>query len=50
MNTNSDSQSGETSDLGFGLGLDLTEKLVKRFGWQYEHRKEVTGHVVRVGF
>ena len=50
MNTNSDSQSGETSDLGFGLGLALTEKLVKRFGWQYEHRKEVTGHVVRVGF
>ncbi|OLQ77764.1 hypothetical protein BIT28_05380 [Photobacterium proteolyticum] len=50
QNSNSDSQSGETSDLGFGLGLDLTEKLVKRFGWQYEHRKEVTGHVVKVRF
>lgn len=50
QNTNADSASGETSDLGFGLGLDLTDKLIKRFGWEYEHRKEAAGHVVRVGF
>lgn len=50
QNANTDRAFDENSDLGFGLGLDLTDKLIKRFGWHYEHRKELTGYIVRVGF
>lgn len=44
-------QSNETScDLGFGLGLKLTDKLVERFAWQYDIEVEKTGHRVNVAF
>lgn len=35
-NQNTDADDKLTDDeLGFGLGLELTEKLVKQYGWQY---------------
>lgn len=39
-----------SNDLGFGLGLKLTDKLVERFAWQYAIEVEKTGHKVSVAF
>lgn len=36
----------KSQDQGFGLGLQLTEKLCKRLGWQYENQPQNDGHHV----
>jgi len=35
-------------DLGFGLGLRLTEQLTQKLGWPYKRRSETNGHLVEV--
>ncbi|MGR5063878.1 sensor histidine kinase [Photobacterium sp. DNB22_13_2] len=37
-------------DLGFGLGLELTERLIKQYGWQYDSIELESGRKVRVQF
>jgi len=37
-------------ELGFGLGLQLTEKLTHRFGWRYHSQITPYGHIVEVVF
>lgn len=39
-----------THDLGFGLGLKLTDKLTARFNWPHERLVENSGHKVTVNF
>jgi signal transduction histidine kinase len=38
------------SELGFGLGTQLVENLIKRFDWNYEKHQENTTYYVRVSF
>lgn len=38
------------NELGFGLGLKLTEKLVAQFNWQYRCTSQPAGHIVEVFF
>lgn len=38
------------NDLGFGLGLELTERLVKHYGWQYTNIAKSNGHYVEINF
>lgn len=38
----------EESDLGFGLGLQLTEALCQRLGWAYRNERTENGHRARV--
>ncbi|GLS91029.1 hypothetical protein GCM10007916_20970 [Psychromonas marina] len=40
----------EHSELGFGLGLKLTERLVKQYGWSYSNIATDTGHNVVINF
>ena len=37
-------------ELGFGLGLELTEKLVQHYGWQYENVATANGRHVEINF
>ncbi|WP_298776447.1 HAMP domain-containing sensor histidine kinase [uncultured Shewanella sp.] len=37
-------------DLGFGLGLQLTQRLIEKFHWQYTNDNMPTGHRVSVIF
>lgn len=37
-------------ELGFGLGLELTERLVKQYGWYYRNIATTTGHHVEINF
>lgn len=37
-------------DLGFGLGLELTERLVKHQRWKYKNNKTANGYYVSVEF
>ena len=39
---------GEEPDLGFGLGLQLTEALCDRLGWQYTNEPVSGGHRVKL--
>ncbi|MCC4832474.1 HAMP domain-containing histidine kinase [Shewanella sp. 10N.7] len=48
-NLDVDDQS-ESDDLGFGLGLELTEKLVRQYGWGYEVMSTEAGRRVEVTF
>lgn len=41
VNNNTDG-TAEDNHLGFGLGLELTEKLLAQYQWQY-HNQELTG-------
>ena len=50
MIRNVDQSKKTCDDLGFGLGLKLTDKLVERFAWQYDVEVEETGHRVTVAF
>ncbi|GEM79554.1 sensor histidine kinase [Vibrio superstes] len=45
-----DSKAEESSDLGFGLGLELTERLVQQYGWYYENIDTDEGHKVEIHF
>ena len=36
--------------LGFGLGLELTERLVEHYGWQYKNESTSKGHYVEINF
>lgn len=36
--------------LGFGLGLELTERLVEHYGWQYKNESISKGHYVEINF
>jgi len=36
--------------LGFGLGLELTERLVEHYGWQYKNESTSEGHYVEINF
>ena len=52
---NSNSDNGEEMDsngneLGFGLGLQLTDKLIEQFNWQYHCKAQQAGHIVEVTF
>lgn len=40
----------DESDLGFGLGLELTEKLVKKCTWYYSNKSTGSGREVEVQF
>ncbi|MEL0630030.1 HAMP domain-containing sensor histidine kinase [Psychromonas aquatilis] len=44
------SQSQIKNELGFGLGLELTERLVKHYDWQYTTIAEQDSHYVEVNF
>ncbi len=48
-NRNSNIQA-KGEELGFGLGLKLTEKLTHRFGWSYQSQATEYGHNVEVSF
>ncbi|CAH1594878.1 Histidine kinase [Vibrio jasicida] len=39
-----------TQDLGFGLGLELTERLVNQYGWHYENKQTPSGRSVLIEF
>lgn len=38
------------NELGFGLGLELTERLVKHYDWQYKNESTTNGHYVEIIF
>ncbi|PMH43255.1 histidine kinase [Vibrio sp. 10N.286.49.B3] len=42
--------SGEESNLGFGLGLELTAKLVNQYGWHYHNQAIEGGRYVELSF
>ena len=37
-------------DLGFGLGMQLVEKLTSRFGWHYQIKNDSNGYQVSISF
>jgi len=49
-NKNTHKQNIEDVDLGFGLGLELTQRLVQHYGWQYSNSANATGHDVEICF
>jgi len=44
------SQSQQDNELGFGLGLELTQRLVKHYDWQYHTIAKADSHYVEVIF
>ena len=38
------------NELGFGLGLELTERIVKQYQWQYKNVPSENGHFVEIIF
>ncbi|MEG3755923.1 HAMP domain-containing sensor histidine kinase [Psychromonas arctica] len=44
------SESMTENDLGFGLGLELIERLVKHYEWQYKNTATENGHYVEINF
>jgi len=38
------------NELGFGLGLELTKRLVEHYGWQYKNIASSHGHHVEINF
>ncbi|BBN81701.1 hypothetical protein PA25_16860 [Pseudoalteromonas sp. A25] len=44
------SPSGEASELGFGLGLELTERLTHQYQWHYVSKKTQSGRQVHIQF
>ncbi|MBO1256674.1 HAMP domain-containing histidine kinase [Alteromonas sp. 5E99-2] len=49
LNVNTES-TGHQPDLGFGIGLSLTEQLVTRYGWHYDVRELDNGRCVTLSF
>lgn len=45
-----DSEFEETEDLGFGLGLQLTQRLIKQFNWDYKVESVLGGRKVTLSF
>ena len=43
-------QDSTTESLGFGLGLELTERLVEHYGWRYKNESTDKGHYVEINF
>lgn len=43
-------QSNEQAAMGYGLGLQLSEKIIKRHGWSYKIHDEPGRYEVMVGF
>ena len=37
-------------ELGFGLGLELTERLIVQYGWYYENIETASGRKVKIIF
>ncbi|MCX4026250.1 HAMP domain-containing histidine kinase [Endozoicomonas sp. SM1973] len=48
--TNEQSAETEKEDLGFGLGLELTNRLCQRLGWHYQNEQKGNGHFVTLVF
>ena len=40
----------EDNELGFGLGLELTERLLAQYDWQYHNQEQAGGRKVQVDF
>lgn len=38
------------NELGFGLGLELTERLIQHYAWQYKNVATKDGHYVEINF
>lgn len=49
-NKNTNKQAMVNVELGFGLGLELTQRLVQHYGWQYSNTANDTGHHVEIDF
>lgn len=50
LNKQSSSGGNIRNELGFGLGLELTERLVKQYNWQYINTSTEYGHYVEIHF
>lgn len=51
INTNQPLNTHQSDDaLGFGLGLELTQRLVQHYGWQYKNIANSNGHYVEIEF
>ncbi len=50
INCNREDESSEPQELGFGLGLELTERLVHQYGWAYLMKPSSCGRTVSVTF
>ena len=50
VNKQSSSDDNIKNELGFGLGLELTERLVKQYNWQYINTSTEYGHYVEIYF
>ena len=50
VNKQSSSGGNIKNELGFGLGLELTERLVKQYNWQYINTSTEYGHYVEIHF
>lgn len=50
LNKQSSSGGNIKNELGFGLGLELTERLVKQYNWQYINTSTEYGHYVEIHF
>jgi signal transduction histidine kinase len=48
IENNCDSTAFDADDLGFGLGLELTQKLIAQYGWYYHHKDMGSGRKVTV--
>ena len=42
--------SSNTEELGFGLGMQLVEKLTNRFGWHFSINRDTKGYQVSISF
>ena len=50
ITNSSEAKAIDNSDLGFGLGLQLTQKLANRYGWSYSDNIETTNYQVQLSF
>ena len=44
------SENEPEQELGFGLGLELTERLISQYGWYYENQPTLSGRFVLIKF